>query len=110
MRSTKLYDNPVHVSVITSWEIGLLVARGRLPLSMAPLAWFERLLATPGVREAEMSARILVASSFLPGHPPNDPVDRILLATAREGGYSIVTRDRLMLTYAEEGHAMAIAC
>jgi PIN domain nuclease of toxin-antitoxin system len=103
-------DNPVYVSMISSWEIGLLVARGRLPLSMDPLAWFERLLEIPGVRLADISPRILVGSSFLPGRPPNDPMDRIILATAREGGYRLMTRDKHLLAYADEGHVQAIAC
>ena len=102
--------DPVYVSMISSWEIGLLVARGRLPLSMDPLAWFERLLETPGVRLAEISPRILVGSSFLPGRPPKDPMDRIILATAREAGYRLITRDRHLLSYADEGHVMALAC
>ena len=103
-------DEPVYVSMISSWEIGLLVARGRLPLSMEPLAWFERLLETPGVRLADISPRILVASSFLPGRPPNDPMDRIILATAREAGYRLMTRAKHLLAYAEDGHVQAIAC
>ena len=103
-------DEPVYVSMISSWEIGLLVAKRRLPLSMEPLAWFERLLGVPGVRLAEISARILVASSFLPGSPPQDPMDRIILATAREGGFRVLTRDKRMLAYADEGHVMALAC
>jgi PIN domain nuclease of toxin-antitoxin system len=103
-------QEPVYVSMISSWEIGLLVARGRLPLSMDPLAWFERLLDTPGVRLADISPRILVGSSFLPGRPPNDPMDRIILATAREGGYRLMTRDKHLLAYADDGHIQAIAC
>jgi PIN domain nuclease of toxin-antitoxin system len=103
-------DSPVYFSMISSWEIGLLVARGRLPLSMDPLAWFERLLEIPGVRLADISPRILVGSSFLPGRPPRDPMDRIILATAREAGYRLVTRDRHMLSYADEGYVMALEC
>jgi PIN domain nuclease of toxin-antitoxin system len=96
--------------MISSWEIGLLVARGRLSLSMDPLAWFDRLLDIPGMRLADISPRILVGSSFLPGRPPNDPMDRIILATAREGGYRLVTRDQHLLAYAGQGHIMALAC
>jgi PIN domain nuclease of toxin-antitoxin system len=101
---------PIYVSMISSWEIGLLVARGRLPLSMDPLAWFERLLEVPGVLLSEISPRILVGSSYLPGSPPKDPTDRIIHATAREGGYRLLTRDRHILAYADEGHVMALAC
>ncbi len=103
-------DEPIYVSMISSWEIGLLVARGRLPLSMDPLAWFERLLEIPGVRLAGISPRILVGSSFLPGRPPHDPMDRIIIAIAREGGYRLVTRDKHLLAYADEGHVQALAC
>lgn len=101
---------PTYVSPITAWEIGLLVARGRMNLLMAPERWFERLLEAPGLLLADMSPIVLVISSFLPGTPPNDPADRILAATAREHGYTLVTRDRPLLEYAEQGHLKALAC
>jgi PIN domain nuclease of toxin-antitoxin system len=101
---------PVYLSPITAWEVGLLVARKRLTISMPPEAWFERLLSASGTGLAELTGRILVASSFLPGSPPRDPVDRIIIATARQNGYRIVTRDRHLLAYAKLGHANALAC
>jgi PIN domain nuclease of toxin-antitoxin system len=33
----------VYVSPITAWEIGLLMARGRLTLLVRPQVWFQRL-------------------------------------------------------------------
>jgi len=101
---------PIYVSMISSWEVGLLVAQRRLPLSMEPLAWFEQLLQVPGLELAEISLRILVQSSFLPGLPPKDPMDRIIIATAREGGYRVLTRDKRILNYAEAGHLSALSC
>ena len=95
---------------MSGWEVGMLVARKRLTIAMEPEAWFERLLAVPGVRLAPLTLRALIASSFLPGAPPRDPVDRIIAATAREGGYRLITRDRILLAYAREGHISAIAC
>jgi PIN domain nuclease of toxin-antitoxin system len=89
----------VFVSAITAWEIGLLVSRRRLNLLTTPQRWFARLLDVPGIRLAELSPDILIASSFLPGEPPRDPADRILLATARELGAALITRDRLLLKY-----------
>jgi PIN domain nuclease of toxin-antitoxin system len=100
----------VYVSPITAWEIGLLVSRGKLTSPMSPQRWFERLLEAPGVRLADMSPDILIASSFLPGAPPRDPADRILAATAREYGYCLMTRDTPLLTYARQGHLQALAC
>lgn len=101
---------PVYVSPMTAWEIGLLVARRRIAITMVPEAWFTKLLAVPGLRLAELSPAILIQSSFLPGSPPRDPVDRIIAATARENGYRIVTRDKLLLDYAGEGHVKALPC
>jgi PIN domain nuclease of toxin-antitoxin system len=100
----------VLVSPITAWEVGLLVSRNRLNLSATPRGWFRRLLAAPGIELADLSPDILIAASFLPGTPPKDPADRILLATARELGASLVTRDRAILTYGEAGHVGVVGC
>jgi PIN domain nuclease of toxin-antitoxin system len=101
---------PVFVSPITAWEIGLLVARGRLKLLVSPSRWFQRFVDVPGVQLAEMSPEVLIASSFLPGAPPKDPADRIVAATAREFGYQLMTRDQLLLTYGEQGHIRVQPC
>jgi PIN domain nuclease of toxin-antitoxin system len=103
-------DQFVYVSPITAWEVGLLVARGRLTTMIKPQLWFERLLDVPNVRLADMSPDLLISSSFLPGEPPSDPADRIVAATAREYGYTLMTRDRLLLDYAEQGHIQAVCC
>jgi PIN domain nuclease of toxin-antitoxin system len=103
-------DATIFVSAITAWEIGLLVSRNRIGLSARPERWFQRLLAIPGVRLADLSPDILIASSFLPGDPPRDPADRIILATARELGAVLVTRDRLLLKYSETGQVSTIEC
>lgn len=103
-------DQFAYISPITAWEVGLLVARGRLTTIIKPQLWFERLLDVPNVRLADMSPDLLISSSFLPGEPPRDPADRIIAATAREYGYTLVTRDRLLLDYAEQGHIQAVCC
>jgi PIN domain nuclease of toxin-antitoxin system len=101
---------PVFVSPISAWEIGMLVARGRMTMLMKPEVWFGRIVQEQGMSLAEMPPELLIASSFLPGTPPRDPADCILAATAREYGYRLVTRDRPLLDYAEQGHIQALAC
>ena len=101
---------PALISPITAWEIGLLVARGRVALPSSPEVWFERLLEAPNTQLAEMPPKVLIASSFLPNAPVKDPADRILIATAREYGLTLITRDRALLSYAEAGHLKAIGC
>lgn len=103
-------NGAVYVSPFSSWEIGNLVSRGRLNLSQSPEKWFKKFLQNGGVKLAELSSDILVNSNFLPAKPPNDPADRIIIATAREFGLTLMTRDRKILNYAAEGHVNALQC
>ncbi len=100
----------LYVCPFTAWEIGMLAARGRLATGISPDLWFERLIGTEGVRLSILSPGVLLASNALPGKPPKDPADRIIIATAREQGLTVVTRDRLILGYAAAGHVLALAC
>jgi PIN domain nuclease of toxin-antitoxin system len=103
-------EDAVAVSPITAWEIATLAARGRLALTLAPIAWFAALLRQKGVVLAPMPPDVLIASATLPGNPPRDPADRIIAATARQYGHVVVTRDGELLPYARARHLDAIAC
>jgi PIN domain nuclease of toxin-antitoxin system len=100
----------VWVSPISAWEIGTLAVRGRLALSTSPQTWFRKALAQVGLALCPLEADVLIESSFLPGAPPRDPADRIVIATARALELRVVTRDRAILAYAEAGHVAAIPC
>lgn len=89
-----------YISPITAWEIGLLTLHGRLQLLIRPERWFANLFDAPGVELAELTPDVLIASSYLPGRPPKDPHDRIIAATARELGATLITRTRALLAYA----------
>ncbi len=110
MNAAHQAGSTVFISAITAWEIGQLVSRNRLSLVARPERWFQRVLALPGARLAELSPDILIASSFLPGKPPRDPADRIILATARDLGATLITRDRALLDYGTEGNVSVVGC
>lgn len=100
----------VYVSPITAWEIGTLVAKGRIQLNRSPEVWFDTLLGLPGVRLAALTPAVLIACCALPGTPPRDPADRMIAATARAFGYSVVTRDGELVPYADDGHLSVVRC
>jgi PIN domain nuclease of toxin-antitoxin system len=100
----------VFVSPITGWEIATLVRKSRIQLNRPPEVWFNSLLNLPGVRLTELSPAVLIASAFLPGDPPRDPADRIISATARAFGYTVITRDGKLISYAAAGHIETIRC
>jgi PIN domain nuclease of toxin-antitoxin system len=110
MRAAYREGVPSYISPITAWEVGMLTSRGRLQLLIRPERWFSNLFEVPGVRLAEMSPDVLIASSNLPGKPPKDPTDRIMAATARELGATLITRDRSLLDYGAQGHVAVLEC
>jgi PIN domain nuclease of toxin-antitoxin system len=101
---------PTYVSPIIAWEVGILARKGRFRSSLSPHRWFEVLMGLPGAALAELSPRVLLDSSFLPGKFHLDPGDRIIAATAREYDFTVMTRDRALLDYANDGHLSAIEC
>ena len=98
------------VSPISAWEIAMLVSKRRIALSIGPETWFERFLDRPGAVLAAMPPRILMASTGLPGDPGGDPADRIIAATAREFGWTLMTRDHRLLDYGARGHVRVMGC
>lgn len=100
----------VAISVMTAWEVGMLVSKNRMTSTRDPLRWFDNAVAQFGANIADVSPSILVASSFLPQPVHNDPMDRILIATARENDLTIITRDRAILKYGAMGHVKTLEC
>ena len=96
------------VSPISSWEIARLIRKRRLALKQDAEDWFEGALTIPGVVLAGMDWRVLTRSVLLPGEPPKDPADRILISTARRQLLQMITRDREILEYSRAGHVEAI--
>ncbi len=103
-------ENRLFVSPMSAWEIGVGVAKGRLILPLAPLEFFQRFLRLMKIQLSALSPEILVGSSNLPGRLHGDPMDRILIASARHLDMVLVTRDRPILDYGAEGHLRTLAC
>jgi PIN domain nuclease of toxin-antitoxin system len=98
----------IAVSAITPWEIGLLVNKGRLQLGLEVMEWIRTALSRPGVRLIGLEPEIAVASTRLPFEMHADPADRILVATARHLGATLVTADRALLEIAKQGNFAAM--
>lgn len=99
----------VYVSAITAWEVATLTRKGRYKLFVPPKVWFDRLLAL-GIRLAALTPEILIESAWLPGEPPKDPADRMIAATARQQGLTVISRDRRLVAYAEQDYIRVLAC
>jgi PIN domain nuclease of toxin-antitoxin system len=101
---------PLYVSPFTAWEVGAMEGKDRFRSSLTPQRWWSTLVSAPGIELCPLSPEILLQSWSLPGKLNKDPADRIIAATAREHGFTVLTRDRALLAYGEEGHIRALAC
>ena len=104
----------VFVSPVSAWDIGLLsrprANRPALQLNPDPKTWFARAMTAPGIQEAALTPAIALDASFLPGDLHNDPADRLLGATARHLGVSLVTRDAKIIACAKQGFMQVVPC
>lgn len=108
--SEAAYDGRLYLSPISAWEIGMGVSKGRLNLPLAPLDFIEEFIERMQAKLSPLTPAIMVSSSNLPGRVHGDPMDRILIATARALNLILVTSDRPILKYAEAGHLRTLAC
>lgn len=99
--------NAACVSDVSVLEIARLVAYGQFDLGISVEQFIAEATVDGGLRLMPLTTRILIASTRLPGEIHRDPSDRLLVATALEHGLTLVTRDKQLLDYAEQGHLKA---
>jgi PIN domain nuclease of toxin-antitoxin system len=90
-------DGPLLVSDISLWEVAMLHELGRIELDLPLRDWLERAVAPPLVRRHAITPAIAAEVAALPPSFPRDPADRILVATARILGSTLITSDRRIL-------------
>jgi PIN domain nuclease of toxin-antitoxin system len=97
-------ERRLYGSVISIWEAANLESKGRVQLSTGIERWLEESFADDGIQLLPLSPDIAVESTRLPGDLHRDPADRILAATARMEGLTLLTRDTRLLDYGRKGH------
>jgi predicted nucleic acid-binding protein len=79
--------------------VALLVTRGRLVMSTELGVWLAQVEALPRVKFVPMDHEIAILAITLPENFHRDPVDRIIVATARKFGAPIITADEKIRAY-----------
>ena len=87
-------DGPVFVSDISLWEVAMLASLGRIRLALPLREWLDKAVAPPLVRRQGISPAVATEVAALPDSFHRDPADRILVATARVLGATLLTNDR----------------
>ena len=86
--------SPLEVSDISLWEVAMLHSLGRIHLTIPLREWLDKAVAAPLVRRHGISPAVAAEVASLPDSFHRDPADRILVATARMLGATLLTQDR----------------
>jgi PIN domain nuclease of toxin-antitoxin system len=87
-------ESPLWLSEISLWEIATLHNLGRIELRLPLREWLEKATAPPLVRRVGISPAIAAEVAALPESFHRDPADRIIVATTRILGATLLTQDR----------------
>jgi len=90
----------IRVSPVSIFEIVALHTSGRLRLSRPAEGWIRDSLSAAGVRLAEVTPSIAIDAGAIPRTALADPLDRLLVATARQLDATFLTADQQILQYA----------
>jgi PIN domain nuclease of toxin-antitoxin system len=89
------------VSPASVFEIVALHTSGRVVLAQPPAQWVETSLDCSGIRIAEVTRDVALDAGLIPRTALPDPIDRFLVATARQLDATLLTADAGVLAYAE---------
>jgi PIN domain nuclease of toxin-antitoxin system len=88
----------VFLSAVTSWEVAIKAASGKLHLPEPPDLYVPRRMASQGFRPLAVSHQHALAVFALPVHH-RDPFDRLLIAQAQVEEMTLITADRMFDRY-----------
>jgi len=91
-RMRRRADDALLLSVISGWEVALLVQGGRLRLPMPLETWLDRAMSVPGLQVVPLTVPIMTTASRLAAL--RDPADMVIVATAQQHGAPLVSSDR----------------
>ena len=98
----------VRVSPISVFEVSALHASGHLHLTRPLGQWLSAAIEEAGIRLAPLSREAAVEAGRLSCDAIPDPLDRLIVATAREANVALVTADRRILDYADSAGSPAV--
>jgi PIN domain nuclease of toxin-antitoxin system len=96
------------VSAVSFWEIAMLARKRRVSLTESASRWVAKFCAASQIHVVDVSWKIAVAGGDFADDVQGDPIDRIIIATARHHDWPLITADRAILAYAQAGHLQAV--
>lgn len=99
----------VIVPAAAVWEVAMWEKRGVIVLAQPCAHWVADAINAPGLRVQAMTSEIAVEAVNLPGSFKGDQADRMIVATARLLGGTVVTADQRIRDYGRAGYVGVLA-
>jgi PIN domain nuclease of toxin-antitoxin system len=90
---------PFGLAAISLWEIATKASGGKLVLNQPVGDWIAAAIREPFISVLPLDERVAIESSRLPEPFHRDPADRMIVATARLHGLTLLTKDQLIRDY-----------
>ena len=101
-------NSQLFLSSISLWEIAMLKFKKRINIYEPIKDFLESITNIHGVSIKDISSEIATESILLMDNFHGDPADRIIVATAKCYGATMLTRDQKILTWANLGHIKSL--
>ncbi len=92
-------DSEIYISAISAAEIACAAIKGRVTIEQHWKKWFRYHIGFNGWQVEPIDLAIMEEAYSLPESFHQDPADRIITATARLKGYTLLTADKKLLAY-----------
>lgn len=105
-RSKKIIENPknlIFVSAVNYWEISLKYSLGKLELNGVTPEEIQKIALETGFDQISLSPEETATYHNLAGNWHRDPFDRMLIWQAIQGDLILVSNDKEMKKYQEDG-------
>lgn len=91
------HDRSCSIASISLWELALMFQRSRLRGAGSIEGSIRQILDDTGVKVLDITPEIADLTTAFPDNYPKDPGDRLIGATARAYGLTLVTQDERIL-------------
>ena len=92
-------ENILGVSIISCWELAMLVSKERLKLNVDVQLWINQALKYPSIKLLNLNPEIVVLSTRLPGDFHGDPADRMIAASCMYYNVPLITKDKKLISW-----------
>lgn len=101
-------DDNLIISSMSLWEVAMLLSKKKLNIYYPMRNFFDEISKIDGLIIKDINSEIAIESVSLDGDFHGDPSDRIIVATTRVLGATLLTRDEKILKWAKSGNIKTI--